>query len=91
MLQGGPTAGATPLQNATPLGRWSQHSFGRKGWAHELALSPDGRYFATLCGPFDDPSDYLEITETATGKVLLRQGYRDAMTNLVFHPTDPIP
>ncbi|MBL9114602.1 MAG: protein kinase [Verrucomicrobiaceae bacterium] len=83
-------AGATPLQNATPIGRWTQHSFGGTGWAHELALSPDGKYFATLCGPSDDPLDYLEITETATGKVLLKQGYRDAMTSLVFHPTDPI-
>ena len=82
--------GAASLQNATPIGRWTHSSFGAPGWGNVLALSADGRHFATLCGPFDDPAHYLEIAETATGRLLLRQGFLEAMTGLAFHPTEPL-
>jgi WD40 repeat protein len=83
-------SGAAPLQNATPIGRWSQRSFGASGSGNVLALSADGRYFATLCGPIDDPAQYIEVAEAATGRLLLRQGFREAMTGLGFHPTEPL-
>ena len=84
-------SGAAPLQNATPIGRWTHSSFGAPGWGKVLALSADGRYFATLCGPFDNPAHYLEVAETASGRTLLRrQRFREAMTGLVLHPTEPL-
>lgn len=84
-------SGAAPLQNATPIGRWSHRSFGAPGWGNVLALSADGRYFATLCGPFEEPAHYLEVAEVATGRTLLRrQRFREAMTGLALHPTEPL-
>ncbi len=83
-------SGAAPLQNATPIGRWTHNSFGTPGWGNVLALSADGRYFAALCGPFEEPAHYLEVAETATGRTLLRrQRFREAMTGLALHPTEP--
>ena len=90
LLRATDLSGAAPLQNATPIGRWSHRSFGGPGWGHVLALSGDHRYFATLCGPFYEPAHYLEVVETATGRLLLRQRFREAMTGLVFHPTEPL-
>lgn len=84
-------SGAAPLQNATPIGRWTHRSFGAPGWGNVLTLSADGRYSATLCGPFDNPAHYLEVAETATGRTLVRrQRFRDAMTGLALHPTEPL-
>jgi WD40 repeat protein len=84
-------SGAAPLQNATPFGRWTDSSYGAPGWGNVLVLSADGRYFATLCGPFVKPAYYLEVAETATGQTPLRkQGFLGAMTGLVFHPTEPL-
>jgi WD40 repeat protein len=84
-------SGPAPLQNATPIGRWTHRSFGAPGWGNVLTLSADGRYFAALCGPFDNPAHYLEVAETATGRTLVRRHrFREAMTGLVLHPTEPL-
>jgi WD40 repeat protein len=84
-------SGAAPLQSAAPIGRWTHRSFGAPGWGNVLTLSADGRYFATLCGPFDNPAHYLEVAETATGRTLVRRHrFREAMTGLALHPTEPL-
>lgn len=82
-------ADAVSLQNAQPVGHWHHQAFRAHGNGILMALSTDGKYFAALFGPIDDPGRYLEVTETATGKLLLLQNFREAMAGVVFHPSEP--
>ena len=82
-------ANAESLKNAVPLGHWRHQASGGSGNGIHMALSADGTYFAAVFGPMDDAGRYLEVTERTTGKLLLSQNFREAMTAVVFHPSEP--
>lgn len=78
--------GDRPLAGAQPVARHSPWVSG----AGVVALSPDGKYLATLSGGNDSPFHELEVAEVATGKSLIRQGFGEPMTGLIFHPVKPL-
>lgn len=78
--------GAEPLKSSSPRIRWQPRAPGR---VNVLALSSDGKYLAALFGTHDAPMRTLEVSETATGRLLLIQGFRDALTEVAFHPAEP--
>lgn len=80
-------ASTEPLKNVTPVARWYPRA---SRFGNVLTLSPDGKYLAALCGRIEAPAHTLEISELATGKVLMTQTFREAMTGLVFHPKEPL-
>lgn len=87
MFRAADLRGPAPLEGATPVADWQpQRNFS----ANILALSPDGKYIAALTGPLDAPSYRLEVAEPATGRFFVAQGFREAMTGLAFHPSEPV-
>lgn len=78
--------GAEFRPGATPLVRWQPETSGAAG---ALALSADGRYLAALCGPHEDPCHTLEVWEVEPLRVCLTLGFREALIDLAFHPTEP--
>ncbi|MCB1099598.1 MAG: protein kinase [Verrucomicrobiae bacterium] len=79
--------GAAPLNGAVPAVRWRPQSRGRAG---VLALSRNGNYLGALCGSLDAPAHTLEVAEPAAGRTWLTQEYREALTALAFHPSEPL-
>lgn len=78
--------GAELRPDARPWTRWQPETSGAAG---ALALSTDGRYLAALCGPHEDPCHTLEIWETEPQQQWLSLGFREALIDLAFHPTEP--
>ncbi|MBS0659110.1 MAG: protein kinase [Verrucomicrobia bacterium] len=78
--------GAELRPAAVPLARWQPETSGAAG---ALALSTDGRYLAALCGPHEDPCHTLEVWETDPLQSWLSLGFREALVDVAFHPTEP--